>query len=120
MAKKKRVAKPEKKAAKRGATKKAPAKIRHGRGRRRAPEPEAVPEKSHVTKLDPMLQLGASRAKAEARFQTRASSAGEVLGMAEKPETVSGLSLGIQSLASRMSKVGAERLRKEDPRLGRH
>ena len=111
MAKKKRVAK---KTAKRGAKKKkARAKPRHVRTRKRSPEPEVVPEKPPLGKLDPMLQLGASRAQVEERFQTRALG-GEVPSVPRKPDTLSDLPLGIQSLASRMSKVGAERLRKED------
>ncbi|HEY7700183.1 MAG TPA: hypothetical protein VIE88_17285, partial [Vicinamibacteria bacterium] len=62
MGKKKRPSRPVKKSAKRRpARKKAPAK--HPRVRRAKPRIEAVPEKSHLSKLDPMLRLGASRAK---------------------------------------------------------
>ncbi|HLE70188.1 MAG TPA: S8 family serine peptidase, partial [Vicinamibacteria bacterium] len=100
MAKRKRVAK---KAAKRRTTKKASAKTKHPRARK------PVAERSPLSKLDPMLRLGASRAKIEARFQTRALEVSAV-----RPQAVSGLSLGIHSLASRMSPVGAERLHKED------
>src|SRR3990172_5445771 len=101
MAKKKRAAK---KTAKRlAAKKKNPA--RHPRRRKR------VSEVSPLAKLDPMLRLGASRAKIEAGFQTRAP---ELPAEVVRAQTVSDGSFGIQSLASRLSKVGAERLRKED------
>src|SRR3972149_10586125 len=100
MAKRKRVAK---KAAKRRTSKKASAKTKHPRARK------PVAERSPLSKLDPMLRRGASRAKIEARFQTRALEVSAV-----RPQAVSGLSLGIHSLASRMSPVGAERLHKED------
>ena len=99
MAKKKRVAK--KPAKPRATKKKAPA--RHPRPRK------TVSETSPLAKLDPMLRLGASRAKVEARFQPRALEVPAV-----RPQAVSGLPLGIHSLASRLSRVGAERLQKED------
>lgn len=105
--KKKRVAK--KPAKRRPAKKKAPAK--HRRVRRAMPAIEALPEPSHLAKLDPMLRLGARRAKVEARFEARAP---EVPGAAFRPAAVRDVSIGIQSLASGMSREGAERLRKED------
>jgi subtilisin family serine protease len=97
MAKKKRAAK--KLTKKRPTRKKAPA--RHSRPRK--PKVEA----SHLSKLDPRLRLGASRANVEPRFEERPATA-------EKPAAVRNLPFGIHSLASRMSKRGAERLRTED------
>ena len=106
MAKKKHVAKkPAKKSAKRAAKKRVSAKTKHPRAGK------SVLEKSPLSKLDPMLRLGASRANVEARFHPRSL---EVPAAVERPEAVSSLPLGIQSLASHMSKAGAERLRTED------
>jgi hypothetical protein len=109
MAKKKRIAK--KPAKRRTTKKKAPAKARHPRSRRERPEIETVPERSHLGKLDPMLRLGATRARVEARFEMPTL---EVPAVVARPESVRDISVGIHSLASRMSRVGAERLRKED------
>ncbi len=96
MAKKKRVAK---KSPKRTTKKKRSAKARHPRVRKPA-EPPSPP--STLSKLDPMLRLGASRRKVGARTE------------AFRPQRVTDVSFGIHSLASRMSRVGAERLRDED------
>ncbi len=97
MAKKKRVAKPVKKAPKRTTKKKPAAKTRHPRVRKAAEPPPPAP----LSKLDPMLRLGASRERVGARAAFR-------------PQRVTDVSLGIHALASRMSRAGAERLRDED------
>jgi subtilisin family serine protease len=92
-------------AKKKAVKKKSAAKARHPRGR--SPRKPAASKTSHLEKLDPMLRLGAARAKIEARFEARPP-------VAARPAAVGDVSIGIQSLASRMSRVGAERLRKED------
>jgi subtilisin family serine protease len=99
--KKKRTAKkpPKRRAAKR----KAAPRAKHRRPR---PPIQAEPkaDTSHLAKLDPMLRLGARRARQE----TRAMEAGG------RPASIRDVAIGVHSLASRMSKTGAERLEKED------
>ncbi len=99
--KKKRVARKTAKSKKKVAPRKKAA--RHPRTRREAPQLEASP----LSKLDPMLRLGARRAKKEARGT-------ESIAPGGCPSSIRDLSIGIHSLASRMSKAGAERLQKED------
>jgi subtilisin family serine protease len=98
MAKKKKAAK---KPAKRRAAKRKPAP----RARHSKPLPKAPPmEKAHLAKLDPMLRLAARRARQE-------TGAVEAAG---RPTSVRDVAIGVRSLASRMSRVGAERLQMED------
>jgi hypothetical protein len=99
--KKKRVARKPAKSKKKAAPLKKSA--RHPRTRREAPQLEAAP----LSKLDPMLRLGARRAKKEARGT-------ESIAPGGCPSSIRDLSIGIHSLASRMSQAGAERLQKED------
>jgi hypothetical protein len=99
--KKKRTAKkpPKRRTAKR----KAAPRAKHPRPRTSIKaEPKA--ETSHLAKLDPMLRLGARRARQE----TRATDTGG------RPASIRDVAIGVHSLASRMSKTGAERLEKED------
>ncbi len=95
----KKLAKPKKKAT---SKKKTAARARHARPRREEPRIEPSP----LSKLDPMLRLGARRARLESR------SAEQAIG--PRPASIRDLSIGVHTLASRMSKVGAERLQKED------
>ncbi len=99
--KKKRVARKPAKSKKKAAPRKKGA--RHPRTRREAPQLEAAP----LSKLDPMLRLGARRAKKEARGT-------ESIAPGGCPSSIRDLSIGVHSLASRMSKAGVERLQKED------
>lgn len=97
----------KKKAAKKKESRRRPAKKRASKARHPRPTKPAASDTAHLAKLDPLLRLGVSRARIEARFEERPKEA-------LKPAAVRDLAIGIQSLASRMSRVGAERLRKED------
>ncbi len=107
MAKKKRIAKKRAKPKKKAAAKRKAGPRAKGAKHPRARREEPRLEPSQLSKLDPMLRLGARRARLEGR-------SGETRAIGPRPTSIRDLSIGVQSLASRMSKVGAERLEKED------
>jgi subtilisin family serine protease len=100
--KKKRVAKKK--------AKRAP-KPRHERTKKAPKRSAPASSTSYLQKLDPLLRLGASRAKLEEPFGVGPAPAAT---LPTRPSSLRELSVGIHSLGSRLSARGKARLAEED------